>query len=306
MQVSHIAILVNPIAGKGRGLQIASDVNSALKENGFQTELREFGELQEAQALEQFVAEADLIVLAGGDGSLLHLLPVLGHTQTAVYMLPTGNESLFAREFSMSSSPEKLIKAILAANVGVHNIAQVNGRLFFTMVSVGLDSEIICRIAERRTGTIRHVSYIIPTLISALKHRPAKISVGVDGVSVIEQRKGFLVVANNKQYALGIGFAPEATSTSKRLVVRFFPYESFCGFLLWGLKCLFRDASRWSAAEFFEGCEVDIAADRAIPIQADGEHIGQLPARIVGGVTCIRVLQCDDYKTKKRQQLSEY
>ena len=291
MRFSRIVILVNPISGKGRGWRISEQVQCALLEEGFQVELKKLGDLEDSNILQQFVEQADLLLLAGGDGTLMHLLPVLTSTHTPVYMLPTGNESLFAKEFSMSVNPEKLLLAIQSANLSEHFVPEINGRAFFTMASVGLDSEIICRIAERRLGTIRHASYVAPTLLSALKHSPARLKVHIDGVCVIDKQPGFIIVANNKQYALGVGFAPEASSRQELLTVRFFPYKSFCGFLLWYAKCFFRDASHWSSSLVFNAARVEVEADKDYPVQADGEHVGCTPFAAAATEKTIKVLE---------------
>lgn len=231
----------------------------------------------QSQSLPDFVAQHSLIMVAGGDGTLLHMLPLLIESQTPVYMLPTGNESLFAKQFSMSASEEEVVEVITSGTLTRHYVPSVNERPFFTMMSLGPDSRVVERIAEIRQGPISHWSYMFYSLKELIDHQVPQVSLVVDGKQELQSEAGFLVIANSRQYAWGVEFVREARSMKKELCARFFPYEDALNGLSWFLRGLLYRETLWEGLPFYRGQEFHIDVP-AYPIQADGECLGDTPA----------------------------
>jgi diacylglycerol kinase family enzyme len=108
-------------------------------------------------------------------------------------------------------------------------------------------------------------------------HYPPKITLKVDGQTRLTDQEGFLIVANNKQYALGAEFAPEADSRRRELVARFFPYRNAPLYFWWCLRCLLRFRNNSQSTPFFKGKRFEIEIDNkdGYPVQTDGELIGR-------------------------------
>ena len=89
-----VAVIANPISGRGKSLARAKEVMQVLGRRGIETTFQESSPTLEPEAVDRFAAGADLLLLAGGDGTLMHLLPTLSRTGTPVYMLPTARYTL--------------------------------------------------------------------------------------------------------------------------------------------------------------------------------------------------------------------
>ena len=283
--IKRIAILYNPISGAGRAKQRAEQWADLLRNGNFSVVLVEARNASGAQ----IAGSADLVVVAGGDGTLQRLLPELAEAQVPVYMLPAGNESLFAREFGMSGNAADLLLAIEQGKISSYWLGSVNGSFFHTMVSIGFDADVICRIAKSRHSPIGHIGYLRPAIAAALIHRAPEITLTVDGVRVMENQRGLLIIARTSQYALKLGLVPEAGAFEKKLFARFFPYRLAPQLLYWAVRSKLQDFTRAANLPVFSGDCFDVVAGDH-PMQADGEPAGTAPSRVVRSEGCLQVL----------------
>lgn len=291
---STVGILYNPISGAGRSRALAETASAALTAAGFLVHMFETRDVLTRENPLEFFGSINFLVLSGGDGTLMAVLPYLTKLALPVYMLPGGNESLFAREFGMQADPASLIKALSKGDVVPASIGHINDKPFFTMVSLGLDSEVIESIDNSRKGPIGHWGYVLPTLKAIFGHEPPVVSLTVDGEVVVSNEGGFLIIANTKGYARRLPLVPEATSEDDALRGRFFPYSGVWGFLGLVLKLLLgRHASSIKGARFFSGKRFEVATSGAdgYPVQADGEFMGKTPVVVRSGEGQILVLK---------------
>lgn len=293
MNARSVGIVYNPIAGKGSSGSVSERLKLHLEENGFEVRMRESDPHGDSRETCEFVKSVDVLIVAGGDGTLMSFLPVLVMTDTPVYMLPTGNESLFAREFGMSRFPADVVRTLRTGEISRHYVGKINDTYFFEMISLGVDSEVVEMVAHSRGGPIKHKGYFLPALRAFRSHRPPQLILTVDGRRRIDGEEGYLIIANTRQYALGLGFVPEADSTQAELSARFFPYRRSFGWLAWVLRCAVGKALPGSYPPLFRGkrFEVDVIDRESYPVQADGEHIGQSPAVITISDEIINVLR---------------
>ncbi len=291
---STVGILFNPISGAGRSRGLAESASAALTAAGFLVHMFETRDVLSREHPMEFFGSVNFLVLSGGDGTLMAVLPYLTKLALPVYMLPAGNESLFAREFGMQADTSLLIAALSAGEVLPASIGHVGDKPFLTMVSLGLDSQVIELIDSTRTGAIGHLGYLLPTLRAFFRHKAPVITLRVDGEGVVSNESGFLIIANTKGYARRLLFVPEATSADDVLRARFFPYGGSWGFLGLVLKLMLgRPASSIQGARFFSGKQFEISTggETGYPVQADGEYVGKTPVVVRGGEGQILVLK---------------
>lgn len=271
-----ILLYYNPISGQGRSLRAATKLKPFLELEGYSVVMRNS---KDTQGLESLVKDIDALVVLGGDGTLMYLIPVLQATGTPVYKLPMGVESLFSKEFKMSSEPKRVLQALKSGSASARLPGTVNGQQFFTMVSLGLDSAVVEKVAAVRSSPIGRFGYVWPTIKSLLLHQAPVITLRVDGREVIREQPGFLIIANTSQYALGLKYTPEANSEDQNLVARFFPYKSVFKSFLWSMDALLR-TNRPSHLPFFSGQHFEVETMRPYPVQADGEYMGITPVSV--------------------------
>ena len=272
-----VGIFYNPISGRGKAEELGKQLESFLTQRSIEARLILSPHSANDKLTADEFADLDALVVAGGDGTIMRLLNTLADTQIPVYMLPLGNESLFSKEFGMTLDFDELLRRLHRRNLDKHYFAVANSQPFFSMLSVGLDSQVIERLAKIRSGPVTHLSYVGPTISLLLQHKAPTISLKVDGEEKFNSISGYFIVANCKQYALQMRFVPEATSKENKLHARFFPYKSILGFTKYSLQALLKIPFKQSVAPLYVGEQFEITTKNPYPTQADGDPLGNTP-----------------------------
>jgi diacylglycerol kinase (ATP) len=238
--------------------------------------------------IEQAAREAELVVIAGGDGSVHHTAPIAMRTGAPIYHLPCGNENLLAREFGMTRVPRDLSKAIesgkrIATDVGTIGVNGGAPRHFLLMVSFGPDASVVHRLAASRTRATGHLAYAGPITAEFLRPHLPRVSVWVDGGQVVDDRRGLLVIANSRQYAFRVDPCHRASMTDGKLDVLFMPCEGRWGALRWGVRCRRRRAEACGAVAA-TGSEVRVRTDGASQVDGESHATATAGAELAFGV----------------------
>lgn len=235
----NIALLFNPASGRGRRGAAVDALSDRLRQDGHRVlPMRVGGPELEDVAARQTLARSDVLLIAGGDGTVNRALPMAIASGVAVYHVPMGTENLFAREFGMKGDAGSIRRALEKNEVCAIDTAECNGRPFVIMCSAGPDADVIYRLMARRTGGISHLSYVMPIIREAITGRVEPMSLGVDDRVLFEGKRGMLVVANSRMYGFGANPAHMADVRDGSLEVVFFPapFPLAAGF--WLLACI--------------------------------------------------------------------
>jgi len=290
-----LIVVFNPISGRGLGPKYAQSLRTALGADGdgHEVELIEVGAAairRDLTAALEGRAEqpdasrkrtpADGLIVIGGDGTVHSCAMAAARTGTPIYHFPTGTENLFAREFGMDRRIETVRAAI--ENLKHHelsgvpmpriDLANCNGQSFLLMASVGIDANIVHRLCRRRTGRISHMSYAPHIFAELVRPYSRPLSITVDGVKLVERRRGMVVVANCRQYAMRVDPAQRADMADGKLDVVFFPAAHWSLLALWLLRARFRRHVRSKSLVYRTGEMVRIESHGGEMVyQLDGE-----------------------------------
>jgi diacylglycerol kinase family enzyme len=156
------------------------------------------------------------------------------------------------------------------------------------MASCGFDAEVVAAVRpllKRRVGRLAFAWAICERL---WRYRDHRLTVSADGV---EYRATTVIATNGSHYAGPFVVAPHANLAEPVLDLLLFQRSgrpAVLGYLL-GLLCN-RLAARRDVILLRCRCAV-ITADRSVPVQADGELIGQLPVSLSVAETALRLLR---------------
>lgn len=254
-----LVVVFNPVSGRGRGPGLARRLSAELGESGdgHEIELVEVGPASERRDLIAVLegrgepdrstprrTPADGLIVIGGDGTVHSCALAAARTGTPLYHYPTGTENLFAREFGMDrrlvtvrSAIDNLMRHELAGRPMPRiDLARCNGRSFLLMASVGIDANIVHRLCRKRTGRISHLSYLPHIAAELVRPWSRPLTVTVDGVRAVDRRKGMVVVANSRQYAMRVDPARRADMADGKLDVVFFPASHWLLLAMWLLR----------------------------------------------------------------------
>jgi len=235
------------------------------------------GEGMKAAAEAALSGRFDAVVAAGGDGTVHDAAEGLVGYSTPLGILPLGTGNVFARELNLPRSPEALTRTLLSGEACPIPVGQVNGRPFLFVVGVGFDAEAVRVFESEGTRTLGRAGYIWPVLRALVSHQDQLLGVRTDRG---EAQAQWVIVTRIKHYAGGLILVPQAD-----LYQPFFYVLRLAGSgpfnRLRQLSALALGLVRYDPGVHIEAAtSVRIEGNRSVPIQIDGEVLGELPLEI--------------------------
>ncbi len=262
----NVTILYNPVAGRGKAAAAAHRLAADLSRDAHTVELRDTGPAALKRSHDAALPGTDAMIVVGGDGSVHAAADLARRSGAPVYQFPMGTENLFAREFGMDRTYATLARALERRRIVPIDMGDCNGRSFLLMCSVGLDANVVHRLARVRTGAITHFSYARHLLLEAIRPDTPRLTIRVDGRTLVDGRDGLVVVANSRQYAFRLNPARHADMTDGLLDGIFIPCRSPLAMTAWATRLRLQDVSQARGIVYFRGTRIRIEAEpRPIP-----------------------------------------
>lgn len=240
---THIAVLSNPAAGKGRGAHSA-DIAVAHLRTMDAGEVRVFvgASAEESRRLvaHAIADEPSVLVVIGGDGTLSAILDLLCGGTVPVALVPAGTGNDFARAMGIPRS-DPVAAATLAVR-GVPRTVDIGevrsrGRVtpFLTVAALGFDAKVSDR-TNRLHWPRGRARYYLALLIELALLRPTAFRLSHDDGSEAPAPGTLVAVGNTESYGGGmpvcVGALPDdglldvvhVTGLSRLRLLRLFPH----------------------------------------------------------------------------------
>ena len=162
---------------------------------------------------------ADVLVVAGGDGTVGLAASLLRGSDTALAVLPTGTANVWARElgtppprWSQRGSLELIAERLVNGEIRLVDLGEANGRAFLLWAGTGLDARVVNLVEPRL-----RVDKMLPTTLYAI--HTLRSAHGWDGLDLevswpggrVRGRHLVAVASNVRSYGGGLlRLAPEA------------------------------------------------------------------------------------------------
>lgn len=270
-----VQIIANPAAGSASRRRLRALAN-AFEAAGAHVRL------SESRSGEVVIDEAaDHVCVVGGDGTLRHVLAAVRRAPArplTLSLFPMGTVNLIARERGYPSDPASFVaRALAAAPAHDHHVARIGDTVLSGVASVGPDSLAVADLSPRLKRVTGRFAYAL-SFVALLRRwpRPAlTISTPAGEISCEA-----VYVAKGRFFAGPWSFAPRASVDQPMLHVialRRARRRDFARFL-WALWRGHDLAGRTGIIDL-TCTELTIHGDRE-PLQADGDIVAHLPARI--------------------------
>jgi diacylglycerol kinase (ATP) len=276
----RIRVLWNPTSGRKGGLPTNRASRRMLLEllprHGLGDELLEPGSEQEAvEAARDAVDRGyDVVVAAGGDGTVGLIGRQLMGTHTALGILPLGSVMNIPRMLGLPRDLEGAARILSDGHVRSIDVGRVGDHIFYETATVGLAAA-----ATRELPKVDRGDYgaIVRSIVAAVHYRPSVIVIELDGERMIEAEALLVVVANGPYIGPGLPVAPEASLDDGLFDVRVFLHETK-GELAQDFTRIgsgHRPDERRMLTE--RASRVRITSPRPLPVRADAVDLGVTP-----------------------------
>jgi len=278
-----ICLIVNPNAGKKRGLEVSQRVSSLFRDAGIQTEslVSQYpgGTREIAEGLD--LKNWDGVVAVGGDGSLFEVINGLYATSNSlsvpVGQIPVGTGNSFSRDLEIHSVEDAVAK-IVQGNVRKidlgHFSSEAGDFSFVNLLGAGFVSNVAYR--ARKYKALGSLSYVFGIIEEVIGLKSTPVTLEIDG-TVIERECVFVEICNSRFTGGNMMMAPGAVIDDGLLDVVILNKVSR-GALLKLLPTLFEGKHVESpSVEVFQGRRILLRSQSPLALTPDGETFGQTP-----------------------------
>jgi diacylglycerol kinase family enzyme len=239
----------------------------------------------------------DVVVAFGGDGTVNEAANGLAGSNTPLTCLPGGRTNVYCRMLGIPTEVVDATEHLLHLADDWHprrlDLARVNDRHFLFSAGVGLDASVVARVdahprLKARYGEWYYTAVSIRTFTRRYLFRPPKLEARVDSGAVTGVT---VVVQNGTPYTyfgdlpVNLGEGAELTSGDLAGVVLERASAIDIPTVLWRLLSPRARLARHRRVHAFTGLpglHVRSLDDRLLPLQVDGDYIGEVPEATFG------------------------
>ena len=226
---------------------------------------------------------ADLILVAGGDGTLNEVVNGMVHSNVPVGIIPGGTANVLATELKIGRRLERAVDMVSSAaaeriSVGLLRPEGGEPRYFALMAGAGLDALLVYRVSARLKSALGKGAYWVAGFTYGIRRLP-EFQVEVGGA---KHRASLALATRVRNYGGDLYIARDVTLLDHDFEVVLFRgvnpllYVKYLAAVLIGrahglkgVTMLRTDRLRISSPE-----------DRRVYVQLDGEYAGTLPVTI--------------------------
>ena len=205
-------LIINPISGTRSKDGLSEMVKKSLHGAGISVESRFTRESGDAgrftrEGLEKGV---DMVISAGGDGTVNDIANTLAHTDVPLGILPFGSGNGLARSLSIPQDLTEALKIISDGHILRCDRGKADNLPFYCTFGLGFDA----LVSEKFAATKRRgrITYSRNVLREFLHYRSEPYAISING-EVFTEKALLIAVCNTPQYGNNAYIAPKAKLT---------------------------------------------------------------------------------------------
>jgi diacylglycerol kinase (ATP) len=244
----------------------------------------------EAEAMARRGAEEgfEKIVAAGGDGTINEVVNGLAGTGTTLGLLPIGTMNVFATEIGLPVHDLELCWDIVKGDsTRAVDLPKANQKFFVQLAGVGLDAQVVKETSAQLKRSFGPLSYVISAVQIAAR-KPPKLFIQSDDTSIDEG--SFVLVGNGRLYGGPFPFFKRAALDDGLLDVVVFKRLGYLEIIKYLQDVVFSSNIRVPEIEYFQTARLRVESDQTVPVELDGELVGNCPVEFSIQESSLRVL----------------
>jgi diacylglycerol kinase (ATP) len=228
-------------------------------------------------AREALLKGVELILCAGGDGTINEVADRIYGTSAILGIIPVGTGNGLAREIGLHLNPMKAARQLIGGKPIPVYPAWVNAHKFLLVSGAGVDA-FIASLTDRGFSRLKKMtgffSFLIVGFFYGWKYPFHPINARIDGRNYLCH--GLLVLKAGARIG-PLTLAPSLSLKDPRLAVFVFKHKGFIFVVLFFFAFLIRLHLKLSFCPFMICNEITAQGDRPVPVQYDGETGASLP-----------------------------
>ena len=277
-------IVVNPVAGVSQSETVREKIASALQAKEIPFEVYETtGNDNFKQIIRDAVQQGfKVVIVAGGDGTLSGVVDGLVDTQIPLLILPTGTWNALAQALNIPLEFDAAMELLFQEHrIQTIDAMQVDKNYYVLSVSAGVGARTLKDVKREEKRRFGRLAELRSAIVNVLEFRSHTFEVKIDG-KLTKFRASELMVSNSS--ILGIKLLqldPDIRMDDGKLNVCRIYANTITEYLKLAVSMLRGDQKHnWNIFCMEALQEVEINCREKLPVQGDGDLIGQLPITV--------------------------
>lgn len=269
-------LIINPISGTRSKRGVGDLVRNHLAPHNIRVDVRETHGSGDAFNMSKAAVGAgyDMVITAGGDGTVNEAANGIAFSQCSLGILPFGSGNGLARSLGLPLDLMGALKIIEEGHILTCDRGNVNGRPFYCTFGVGFDAAVSEKFASmKKRGRI---TYIRSAFREFLNYRSKPYAIVTDG-KVITEKALLIAVCNAPQYGNNAYIGPKAKLTDGLLDITVVHSDNPFHTLLMSMDMLTGMLDKNRHIGTFRVPSLSIIRTEEGPVHLDGEpmHLGK-------------------------------
>ena len=283
--VDKIFVILNP-AAKGEKARNFADKIRSLSRTAVIARTTGPGE---ARVLAKKAA-ADgfkVVVAAGGDGTINEVVNGIAGTHAILGVLPIGTMNVYAAELGLPAGNLRACwELILEGHTRLVDLPKANGQYFVQLAGIGFDAQIVEETSWDFKKTLGPLSYVISATQIASR-KPPLLSIEHDhGIT----NGSFILIGNGRYYGGPFSIFHDAQIDDGLLDVLVFKNLGYLDIVRYLNAIIFGTHTKLKDVSYFQTRKASITSDERVPVEVDGEVVGELPMKFRFSSRKLRVI----------------
>jgi diacylglycerol kinase (ATP) len=229
-------------------------------------------------------ATGSLLVVIGGDGTVNEIANGVGGTDAELAVLPGGTGQDFARTHGIPSRFDEAVRVVLDGETRTIDLGRVElesgtTRFFANVGSAGMSGAVARRANSMTKAFGGRATFFYALTREFLAWQNTRVLVELDDGVRREGPMHDVIVANGNWHGGGMKLAPEARQDDGAFDVVTIGDVSKVDFVTTAPKLYNGRYLSHPKVELLQSSAVTISATEPLPLEVDGEPIGETPAR---------------------------
>jgi diacylglycerol kinase (ATP) len=284
--LSETIVILNPAARSDRAKRSRARVESLARGCTVCASSR----AGEAELLARNAAREGFkkIVAAGGDGTINEVVNGLAGSTATLGLLPIGTVNVFASELGLPiHNLQSCWNIIEGDETRVIDLPRANEKYFVQLAGVGLDAQVVKETSLALKRNFGPLSYLISAAQIAAR-RPPRLYLESENAPTNEA--SFVLIGNGRRYGGPFPFFKQAQLDDGLLDVVAFKQVGYLEIIKYLQDVFFSSEIRLPEVEYFQTQRLRITSDQDVPVELDGELVGNCPVEFVLREHRLRVL----------------
>jgi diacylglycerol kinase (ATP) len=272
-----IAIIANPLAGRGRGQKVARLAKEILTAQKADFELLYTEYPGHAIELaEKASGKHPTVVALGGDGTIREVLQGTWQTTATLGLIPGGTGNDYARGLGIPRTTKEAIHTLLNGQKTRFDVGLQKDIVFGQMVSIGFSADVLDYVNAHRDGFWKGSTAFLAAVAATIRHlRAFPVKINIDG-KVMEKNVIALFALNMPYGGGGMNFSPDARYDSGHFHLLFIEKIGRLSFSLTLPKIYSGKHVSHPAVHILPGKEISVESDLR-PLMIDGDIFAPAP-----------------------------